>query len=63
VTPEQGDQLTSIEMFINKMIPEVRLEGFDAYTPRVKPTDPDPAQRKPVVPVFGRRTKKYSNRP
>jgi ATP-dependent RNA helicase DeaD len=61
VTPEQGELLTSIEMFINKMIPEVCLEDFDAYAPRVKPVDT--AERKAHTPVFGRRSKKYSNRP
>jgi ATP-dependent RNA helicase DeaD len=60
VTPEQGELLTSIESFINHEIPEERLEGFQAYRPRVKSTKPD--QPKPVTPVFGRRTKKYSNR-
>jgi ATP-dependent RNA helicase DeaD len=63
VTPDQGEQLTSIEMFINKMIPEVRIEGFEAFTPRVKPPEPAPGERKPLTPVFGRRVKKYSNRP
>jgi len=60
VTPEQGQLLTNIELFINKQIPEERLEGFQAYRPRVKAKPPD--GQKPVAPVFGRRTKKYSNR-
>jgi ATP-dependent RNA helicase DeaD len=60
VTPEQGEQLTAIEGFINQMIPEDRVEGFEAY---VKPTKPaDGEQPKPAVPVFGRRQKRYSNR-
>jgi ATP-dependent RNA helicase DeaD len=63
VTPEQGEQLTGIEMFINKMVPEIRIEGFEAYTPRVKAPEPKPEERKAPVPVFGRRVKKYSNRP
>src|SRR5262249_60777819 len=33
VTPEQGQQLTAIESFINKMIPEDSIEGFQAYRP------------------------------
>lgn len=61
-TPEQGGLLTEIERFINREIVEERLEGFQAYRPRVKPKPPSPEERKPVTPVFGRRTKKYSNR-
>jgi ATP-dependent RNA helicase DeaD len=60
VTPEQGQLLTNIELFINKQIPEERLEDFRAYRPRVKVKPPEGA--KPVTPVFGRKTKKYSNR-
>ena len=36
VTPEQGGQLTDIEMTINKLIESDSIEGFTAYTPRVK---------------------------
>ncbi len=61
VTPEQGQQLTDIESFINKMIPEDHLEGFQAYRPRPKVMAPSAAS-KPLTPVFGRRVKKYSNR-
>jgi ATP-dependent RNA helicase DeaD len=61
VTPEQGDQLTGIEAFINKMIPEERLDDFQAYQPRVR-VEAKPEARRPVAPVFGRRTKRYSNR-
>lgn len=61
VTPEQGSQLTEIELFINKMIPEERVEGFQAYTPRAVRTGVSEAPR-PMQPVFGRRVKKYSNR-
>ncbi len=61
LTPEQGERLTNIEMFINKLIPEERIDGFDAYRPR-PPKAEKPEQPKPVTPVFGRRVKKYSNR-
>jgi ATP-dependent RNA helicase DeaD len=61
VTPEQGQQLTNIEAFINEEIPEVRFEGFQAYTPRAR-QESKPEAPRPVVPVFGRRTKRYSNR-
>jgi ATP-dependent RNA helicase DeaD len=60
VTPEQGRQLTEIEAYINKEIEEVRIEGFEAYAPRVRQT-PGMAP-KSSTPVFGRRTKKYSKR-
>jgi ATP-dependent RNA helicase DeaD len=62
LTPEQGERLTDIEMFINKLIPENRIEGFEAYRPRPAKADKS-AEPKSAVPVFGRRTKKYSNRP
>jgi ATP-dependent RNA helicase DeaD len=62
VTPDQGEQLTSIEAFINCEVPEERLEGFQAYTPRSREEKPAPEAPRPVVPVFGRRTKRYSNR-
>ena len=62
VTPEQGGALTDIEIFINKMIPEQLVEGFDAYVPRPPKVPQAEAERKPVTPVFGRRRKKYSNR-
>jgi ATP-dependent RNA helicase DeaD len=61
VTPEQGQQLTDIESFINKMIPEDSIEGFQAYRPRPK-VEATPGAPKSVTPVFGRRVKKYSNR-
>jgi ATP-dependent RNA helicase DeaD len=61
VTPEQGDRLTAIDMFINMMVPEERLEGFQAYRPRLR-AEPRPEAPKPLTPVFGRRIKRYSNR-
>jgi ATP-dependent RNA helicase DeaD len=60
VTPEQGDQLTEIERFINKMIDEDQIPDFQAYAPRVRPANGEAP--KPVTPVFGRRVKRYSNR-
>ena len=33
VTREQGDQLTSIEMRINQMLPEYQVKGFEAFQP------------------------------
>jgi ATP-dependent RNA helicase DeaD len=60
VTPEQGDQLTAIEAFINKQLDVDKIEGFEAYTPKV--TSARPAELKPSVPLFGRRVRRYSNR-
>jgi ATP-dependent RNA helicase DeaD len=40
VTPEQGPHLTQIEITINRLIEEDRIEGFQAYTPRKRRVDP-----------------------
>src|SRR5260370_20082884 len=58
VTPEEGKELTRIEDFINKMILEDRFEDFQAYEPRVR----TPQEHKPAASIFGRRTKRYSQR-
>jgi ATP-dependent RNA helicase DeaD len=59
VTPEQGPLLTSIEVTINKLIEQQQMPNFEAYVPRVKVDDaPKPAP----LPVFGRSTRRYSNR-
>jgi ATP-dependent RNA helicase DeaD len=57
VTPEQGEQLTAIECFINMQLTKYQINGFEAHAPRVKVEQPE--QPKPVVPVFGRRVKRY----
>src|SRR5262249_35693957 len=62
VTPEQGEQLTAIEAFINMQLKEDRVEGFQAYTPRSAQPPAEPEPPRPVVPVFGRRSRRYSNR-
>lgn len=64
VTPEQGERLTAIECFINVEIEEDNIDGFQAYRPRVeKPQESECSETpRPVVPVFGRRVKRYSNR-
>jgi ATP-dependent RNA helicase DeaD len=59
VTPEQGDLLTSIEDTINTLIPADRIDGFEAFTPRVKVEKPIPER---AAQVFGRSRKKYSSR-
>ena len=58
VLPEEGSELTKIENFINKMIPEERLDDFKAYEKPVK----GPDEPKEVKPIFGRRSKRYSQR-
>jgi len=60
VTPEQGDLLTAIESFINKQLHQDRIEGFQALPPR--PTKAEPEPPKQIIPIFGRRTRRYSNR-
>ena len=63
VTPEQGGLLTEIECLINKQLERLVIPGFEAR----KPQEAEPAAAvveapKPVVPVFGRRVRRYSNR-
>jgi ATP-dependent RNA helicase DeaD len=73
VTPEQGGHLTDIEMTINKLIPEDRIEGFETHTPKRRrtvaerdtPGDAPPPAEEPAAPkkaVFGKRVKRYSTR-
>jgi ATP-dependent RNA helicase DeaD len=61
VTPEQGEQLTRIEQFINKQLEAEKIEGFEAF-PRKSSDGAAPEEAKPYVPVFGRRNRKYSKR-
>ncbi len=58
VTPEQGPQLTNIEAFINKQLQQDWVEGFEAFAPKVK----EEPEKKEILPVFGRRTRRYSRR-
>jgi ATP-dependent RNA helicase DeaD len=58
VTPEQGNQLTNIEAFINHQLTEDRIDGFDAFIPR----EAVPEEPKIIQPVFGRRQRRYSRR-
>ena len=62
VTPEQGEVLTGIEHLINREIPADRIEGFEAFAPRVEgEQDPTSRPNQPAK-VFGRMGRKYSNR-
>jgi ATP-dependent RNA helicase DeaD len=58
VTPEQGKQLTAIEGFINQMVPEARIEGFESFQRRIKQPQAEEAP-KPAVAVFGRTVRRY----
>jgi ATP-dependent RNA helicase DeaD len=62
VTPEQGKQLTAIEIFINKQLEETRIDGFEAYSPAEKIVEEEQAAPTPAVAVFGRRVRRYSRR-
>ena len=73
VTPEQSGHLTDIEMTINKLIDEDRIDGFEAARPR-RPSQiraaaeakgepvPEPDAPPAAKPVYGKRQKKYSSR-
>jgi ATP-dependent RNA helicase DeaD len=58
VTPEQGPQLDAIEHLINKQLEHDRVHDFEAFTPKAKEEE----KPKTVVPVFGRRNRRYSRR-
>src|SRR5438552_17657807 len=48
VTPEQGEQLTAIEAFINQQLTEDRVPGFEAYAPRKAAAPEAPKAAAPV---------------
>lgn len=70
VTREQGEQLTAIECLLNRQIERMTIPGFEAiHRPQPKKKtaaaaepEPTPEPAKTVVPVFGRRTRRYSRR-
>jgi ATP-dependent RNA helicase DeaD len=74
VEPEEGGHLTDIEMVINKLIEEDRIDGFesaarkqrrhvdDPDVPVVKPTEEELAAAEPKKAMFGKFKKKYSSR-
>lgn len=59
VTPEEGERLTNIEMCINKLIDQVRIEGFESLPLKAATVDEPPRL---VKPIFGRPVKRYSRR-
>ncbi|QEL16984.1 DEAD/DEAH box helicase [Limnoglobus roseus] len=78
VTPEQGGQLTDIEMTINKLIDRATIEGFESHTRRERPDDrvrvlsvdgnatEENASEAPPAPekkaVYGKGGRRYSSR-
>jgi ATP-dependent RNA helicase DeaD len=63
VTPDQGDLLTDIECFINKQVEANSDPAYREFAPRrVEAKSKANEPPKPIVPVFGRRIKKYRNR-
>jgi len=62
VTPDQGEELTTIECLINKQLEPYHVPGFEAVPKRQPKPAAVPEAPKPVVPVFGRKVKRYSNR-
>lgn len=60
VTPEQGEQLTAIESFINHMLVEGHVDGFEAFERKAKKAET--AAPKAAAPVFGRQVRRYSRR-
>jgi ATP-dependent RNA helicase DeaD len=61
VCPDQGSILTEIEHMINTLIEQDSIEGFQAFTPRVKEKKTD-GPPKAAPSVYGRQTRKYSRR-
>jgi ATP-dependent RNA helicase DeaD len=57
VTREQGPLLTAIEMCMNKMVPEEKIDGFGVEAPPEKSAEPEAP--KEVRPVFGRAPRRY----
>lgn len=63
ISPDQGHRLTSVEIFINKLLDKREAPGFEGVRPKDLPQPEETkAPAAPAQPVFGRRTKKYSNR-
>lgn len=59
VTPDQGEVLTRIDGYINKLIPQDTSAAYEEYRPAKKQVAEGP---KPYVPVFGTKGRRYSRR-
>lgn len=65
VTPEQGGELTRIEMLINKLLERDEIEGFQAVAQAAPPAEelkPDEPEKPAPPPPPGRRPKKRHRR-
>lgn len=62
ITSDQGKQLTAIESYINHLIPQEQIDGFEAIARKGLQAAENESPKPPPVPVFGRRVKRYSNR-
>ena len=49
MTPEEGDELTQIEIRINQMLPEMKYEGLETVNNRRIKRHVDKAAEAPVV--------------
>jgi ATP-dependent RNA helicase DeaD len=57
VTPEEGNELTRVEVRINRLLKRDDMPGFDALD---KPKDQEPGEPLPEPkPVYGKRSKRY----
>lgn len=61
VCPDQGSVLTEIEHMINMLIEKDTIDGFQAFSPKVKEA-PTQTPAKAAPSVYGRSTRKYSRR-
>jgi ATP-dependent RNA helicase DeaD len=68
VTPEEGSQLTGIEMRINRLLERVELDGFESVpiTPRLEPgqqaegqPEVEAAEPEKKRPAPGRRVRRH----
>ncbi len=60
VSPEEGNELTRIEMRINRLLKRDELPGFDALAMPKDREPGEPLPEKPAPkPVFGRRTRRH----
>jgi len=58
ITPEEGNQLTRIEMRINRLLKRAEIEGFQTFTQKIAApeTSAEPDPEKPATaPLLGRR--------
>lgn len=58
VTPEEGNELTRIEMRINRLLERDEIPGFVAFTKPEPLEKTEPAAAKPPRPIFGRRVRR-----